>query len=140
MKSITIREDVFLAFFATFTNEIVGKATDLRAEVMEALLYCADYALRLNKVKAVLDGTTFWAVECDEEYLEKSREKLQRSIVRATRKILWLNSVCNSRTGECFVEGKVDRTNLTECAELIEKFYMLPISRDGLSEKSESLL
>lgn len=106
-------------FLYNNAEEIVGvnrgQETTLAMEIGE-VAKMAHRAYIADGVNYYRSFSAFNSVEGD------SQERSERMYERAAKKLLFINAVCRSYTGESFLKRRIDKSDIDDCKELVDVF------------------
>jgi hypothetical protein len=117
-------------------GEKVGSQGTVEEQMCHAAYLCEKVRLKQYRYIRAASATTIAGV-LESDQTERLLRNATLAMRDAVKKILFLNSICRSLTGQSFLNIRVDRTDFDVCDQLAEEFSQIThYVREYLTEET----
>jgi hypothetical protein len=119
-----INKEYLLVMAVCHAGENVGRQGTVEEQMCHAAYLCEKVRLKQYRYIRAASATTIAGV-LESDQTERLLRNATFALRDAVKKILFLNSICRSLTGQSFLNIRVDRTEFDICDQLAEEFSQI---------------
>lgn len=119
-----VNKDALLVLAVLHGDEPVGRQGTVEEQLCQAVNLCEQVRIMQMRYYAARTGRTFAGVN-NSDRAETLLNRANKALHRAVRKILFLNTICRSLTGQYYVTEKIDCRDFGQCDQLADEFSSL---------------
>ncbi len=123
-KNELINKEYLLVMAVCHAGETVGRQGTVEEQMCHAAYLCEKVRLKQYRYMRAASATTIAGV-LESDQTERLLRNATFALRDAVKKILFLNSICRSLTGQSFLNIRVDRTEFDICDQLAEEFSQI---------------